>query len=144
MNPVQFINLYVGMLGEVGGRFILEDILPLQLLPLSDIKNNELFDFQVGDHAAIDFKNWRSSHQESALAARQRVQSKLTRLNETTGKIWRVAIINVIGASDVSDVHVTTSMNHQLMEVPALINSNGQLSLSAAQTQLIGEFLLGK
>jgi len=144
MNPVQFINLYVGMLGEVGGRFILEDILPLQLLPLSDIKNNELFDFQVGDHAAIDFKNWRSSHQESALAARQRVQSKLTRLNETTGKIWRVAIINVIGASDVSDVHVTTTMNHQLMEVPALINSNGQLSLSAAQTQLIGEFLLGK
>lgn len=139
LNPVQFVNLYLGILGEVGGRFIVEDLLGISLEPLHQLINNELFDFQVvASSVLIDFKNWRPSHQESALAARKHVEGKLDQLAANTGKNWRVAIINVIG----EETHINRTNDNRIMEVSALINEAGQVVLSQYDQRKLGDFLL--
>ncbi|RRK09174.1 hypothetical protein D1831_14280, partial [Lactiplantibacillus garii] len=77
MNPVQYESLYKGVLGEVVGKFIIEDVFDTTLLPIEQLKNNELFDFKTNRKVLIDFKNWHSVHPMSLEQERQHVNEKL-------------------------------------------------------------------
>lgn len=57
MSPSFFLQIYLGALGEVVGKFILEDRLGWDLEDLSDYTTYEFFDYKLGD-LYFDFKYW--------------------------------------------------------------------------------------
>ncbi|MFB9769802.1 hypothetical protein [Lactiplantibacillus modestisalitolerans] len=141
LNPVQFINLYTGILGEAAGKFIFQRVLGYHLRDFLDIRHNELFDFKIGNQVAVDFKNWQLTHTEPAESARQAVLKKLETLTTDTGDEWRVIVINLFGKDP---VNVIQTANQRIMEVPGLIDQQGQLILTQAAILKIGAFVDGK
>ncbi|WP_156404223.1 hypothetical protein [Lactobacillus selangorensis] len=141
LNPVQYINLYLGILGEAAGKFIVEDIWHVHLQRLNKRAINELFDYQVGDHVAIDFKNWNGVHRPSAQAEHQHIYQKLNELSETTGTPWRVLIINICATQ--ADLQPQMTADQRIYEIPALIDQQGKLVLAAHDQKEIGRYLHG-
>ncbi|WP_300558183.1 hypothetical protein [Companilactobacillus sp.] len=140
LNPVQFINLYTGILGEVCAKFIIEDKWLCELQDFQKIENNELFDYKIlGKNVAVDVKNWKQSHKEKAILAREKVEKKLQSLEKNTKESWKVIIINVIGKVTQG---ITVSNNGKIMEVPAIINQEGEFNLTEEQFKQIGEFIV--
>ncbi|KRN18776.1 hypothetical protein FC75_GL000547 [Lacticaseibacillus camelliae DSM 22697 = JCM 13995] len=149
LNPVQYKNLYLGALGEFVGRVLLEHEFGVQLNPLSDPSLFELFDFEIGDQVMVDFKNWRGRHDPSAGHERDKVLSKLASVREKTGHEWRAMIINVNpgvnGKITINGGRAGStggSQGARILEVPGMLDKDGQVVLTAAQRKLIGGFLL--
>lgn len=89
INPTQFINLYLGALGEVTGKFIFEAEWPgAKLHAFDQVANNELFDYYLESNIAIDFKNWRGMPDVDPQKERQHVIEKLRKLEQNTGRQW--------------------------------------------------------
>ncbi len=142
INPVQFINLYLGALGEFAGRWIVEHEWPeVHLAKFEQLENNELFDFKCADGVAVDFKNWRGRRDVSGDRERKRVQAKLRSLEKHTGHSWRVLIVNVVAAGD---DQLKLSADGTILEVPGLIDAQGQLVLKPADKIQIGAFFIGQ
>lgn len=144
LNPVHFVNLYLGALGEVVGKFILEDIWQETLLPLETLANNELFDFKTATDIVVDFKNWRGMKSISEEKAYQQNMKKLATLNENTGRVWRALIINIVEIDSQQDFAIRLDKQHKLMEVPALIDGQGHRALRPEDLKRVGDFLIGK
>lgn len=142
MNPVQFDN-YLGILGEVAGKYILEKEWPVKLKKLT-LKNNEWFDFKIGDDVFVDFKLWHYPHQSLAAAERRHVMEKLAQIETNQSKKLRVVIINVLQPATVPPFVPKTIVNNQIMEVPYLLDQDGKFALTANQKKTVGEFLFGK
>jgi len=143
LNPVQFINAYLGILGEVAGKFILEDNWQVNLSPITQLPHNELFDFRTQGHVLVDFKNWRGPLQISPENARQQVKKKLAQFESSDGQEWRAVIINILqNGKDASDKAIVIN-DGSIMEVSALINVDGALVLTMADKKRIGDFLRG-
>ncbi|MQS96531.1 hypothetical protein [Companilactobacillus halodurans] len=141
LNPIQYINLYRGILGEIAGKYIFEDVFGNQLRNFEKLGNNELFDYKIeNNNVAIDFKNWNPSHLEDRKNALLKVQKKLNILENNENKKWRAIIINIIG-ENYSPVTITN--DGKIMEVSALVDFNCQNSLTSEDKKLIGEFLIG-
>jgi len=143
VNPVQFDN-YLGILGEVAGKFILEDrwAVKLRTLPAG---NHELFDFQTADHVYLDFKNWRHPHDQSAIAERKHVQDKLDRLTDVQERhSKRVLIVNLIETAGTQKFVPKITRNGQIMEVPQLLDAQGKFALTPEQEKMMGDFLNGR
>lgn len=143
MNPVQF-DSYKGILGEVAGRFIIEQRWHVNLQPLSE-ENNELFDYQTAGSVYLDFKNWQQPHDQDARAERRHVQEKLNQIKSfQPPKKRRVLVINLIKSAMKQDLVVRETKNGRIMEVPQLIDQNGKFALTAEQKRRVGEFLNGR
>ncbi|WP_125762742.1 hypothetical protein [Levilactobacillus mulengensis] len=143
VNPVQFDN-YLGILGEVAGKFILEDRWSVKLRTLS-ADNHELFDFQTADHVYLDFKNWRHPHNQSAIAERRHVQDKLNRLTDAQElHSRRVLIVNLIETTGTQKFVPKITRNGQIMEVPQLLDAQGKFALTPEQEKMMGDFLNGR
>ena len=142
MNPIQSINLYKGILGEKAGKFIFEDVWNIELKNFINPENYELFDF-VGPNknVAVDFKNWGLDHDEDRIKALSIVGTKLDILEKNTGHSWKVIVANILGNGGDK---ITVSGNGKVMEIPALIDSEGELILSLDDKKQIGEFIDGK
>lgn len=141
LNPVQFINLYLGALGEFAGRYIVEHEWPVKLQNFEEISNNELFDFKTSRSVAVDFKNWRGFRDISGDQARQHVLDKLDILESNTDSSWRVLVINVVATGK---DHLKLSADGRILEVPGLIDDQGQIVLSTADKMEIGAFIIGE
>lgn len=141
LNPVQFNNLYRGLLGEVSGQFIVEDIWSVKLQPFQELRHNELFDFKLAQHVAIDFKNWRGPHQQSIEQERQHVYHKLAQLDADSDQPWRVAIINIVSSDEVVP---KLTADKRILEIPALINEAGEVVLTDDNKRDIGVFFHGE
>lgn len=142
INPVQFINLYLGLLGEVAGQFLFEREWPsFKLQSFNELANHELFDFKATDGVAVDFKMWRGIRDVDPAAERQQVERKLKRLEHNTGYPWRVLIINVVGINHHQPV---PTVDQRILEVPGLIDNQGNMMLTPAAKLQIGGFLVGR
>lgn len=142
LNPVQYINLYLGALGEFAGKFIVETIWPeIKLKKFSKLENNELFDFFVGTNIAIDFKNWNGMPNLNPQQEREHVVKKLERLEQNTGHAWTVLIMNVRAINSAQPIPVT---GQRILEVPGLIDANGAVVLTPESRLMIGAILIGQ
>jgi len=145
MNPVQFDN-YLGILGEVVGKFILEHEWKVRLDSLIT-KNNELFDFQTEQRVLVDFKVWNYPHEETAGSERRKIIKKLEKFceNEQSDiKTWRVLIVNVLEPEMNKKVIPQKLVNKQIMEIPYILDNTGKFALNVLQKRVVGEFLNGK
>ena len=118
-SPVLFNNIYKGVLGEVAGKFILEQELGIKLKEISDTNKFEVFDYELSNGIYIDFKHWKNTYNIDRNKAINNINEKLKSIN---GK--KVLIINIISdnAFSIGDVN-----NGQIVEIPRLIDSNGNI-----------------
>ena len=57
MSPALYKQVYIGALGEIAGKIILEQQTGYEVKDLENYSHYELFDFQIGN-AYFDFKHW--------------------------------------------------------------------------------------
>lgn len=125
LSPVLFNNIYKGALGEVAGKFILENELKISLKEIDEYKDFEFFDFMLSEGVYIDFKHWKQGYsgglnREDAL---RKIKNKLKFIG---GK--KVYIINILGKED----HVVgIKKNEEIIEIPYLLDENSNLNKEA-------------
>ena len=112
MSPSLYKQVYLGALGEVVGKIILEHYLGCDVEELDDFSLYELFDYKIGD-VYIDFKNWdrfRTNNNDYV----KKVERKLKRVN---GK--RSIVINLFKQSE-AITH--ENVGETVIQVPYLID----------------------
>ena len=118
MTPALYNNIYKGALGEVAGRFILQDNgILLNSIQQPDIF--ELFDFQLSENPRIfiDFKHWRHSFFANREYTLNQIDKKL---KETGGE--KAIIVNLIDTTDSS----VKNRDHRIFEIPGLLDGSGR------------------
>ncbi|MCB2196985.1 MAG: hypothetical protein KQH79_14080 [Bacteroidetes bacterium] len=91
ISPPLYRNIYLGALGEVVGKHILETYIPdikLYDLPLAIY---ELFDFKVNDAIYVDFKYWKETTIIDNFRENERIKDKMQRVNAQN-----VIVINIL------------------------------------------------
>lgn len=104
-------NVYKGALGEVIGKFVLEQYAGVTLHEMPS-EHFELFDYSVGNDVYVDFKLWKENMRVSAEEQKQHILAKLEKIG---GK--RAVIINILLDHDMP---ITTSAEGRIVEVPYL------------------------
>ncbi|WP_217077455.1 hypothetical protein [Clostridium baratii] len=125
LSPVLFNNIYKGALGEVAGKFILEQELGIKLKEIDDESKFEFFDFEISKDVYVDFKHWKFNYLEenSREKAKKEIENKLIQIN---GK--KVYIINIISDGEFS---IHKQKDGRIIEIPFLINSSGEVNIEA-------------
>lgn len=140
LNPVQFDN-YCGILGEVSAQFVIKDQWQYRTSLLGN-QLNELFDFQLDKRVLVDVKNWRYPHNSENDDEQDWVLKKLARVCKMTGRDdWKVLIVNLIEPD--SDLTFTSHLlkGQRVMELPALLNRQGQFVLTETEKQKVATFI---
>lgn len=132
LSPALFHNIYKGALGEMAGRFILEQILGISLTEITDPEYFERFDFILKDGIYLDFKHWKPSMKTDDAKMREKIQNKLDSVH---GK--RAYIINLIAPEA---PQLSESADQRIIEINGLIDSNGNIIKPALE--LLGRELL--
>ena len=112
MSPSFFKRVYLGALGEVVGKFILEDQLGWNLEDLSDYTIYEFFDYQLGD-LYFDFKHWNKFRTDNN-AYTLKVESTLKRAN---GK--KCFAINILKRNDAKP---KINISENVIQIPYLFD----------------------
>lgn len=114
MCPSLFKQVYLGALGEVVGKFVLDNELGWDLENIDDISKYELFDYKL-KNVYFDFKHWnmfRTNNDEYV----QKIQHKLNRV-----KGEKAVVINLIKRTDAS---LKENIGYSVIQVPYLIDSD--------------------
>lgn len=128
LSPVMFQNIYKGALGELAGKFILEQGLGLTLTEIEEPDCFEKFDYRLKEDVYVDFKHWKPSALVDDMEMRRKISQKL---DDIGGK--RAYIINILG----SDRYVPTStLDGRIVEIPALLTEDGRSISPMAIEQL--------
>lgn len=111
LTPPMFNNIYKGALGEVVGKYILEQYagVTLQEMPPEFF---ELFDYTLGNGVYIDFKLWKET---MLISAEEEKKNVLEKLDKCGGK--RAVIINIMLDHN---MQITSSDNGRIIEIPYL------------------------
>lgn len=111
LTPPMFQNIYKGALGEVIGKYILEQYagITLQEMPPEYF---ELFDYTLGNGVYVDFKLWKETMTVSANEEKEKIRAKLEKCG---GK--KVIIINIMLEHD---MQISSSDNGRIIEIPYL------------------------
>lgn len=111
LTPPMFQNIYKGALGEVIGKYILEQYagITLQEMPPEYF---ELFDYTLGNGVYVDFKLWKETMTVSANEEKEKIRAKLEKCG---GK--KAIIINIMLEHD---MQITSSDNGRIIEIPYL------------------------
>ena len=127
LSPVLFNNIYKGALGEIVGKYILEKELGVKLKEIEEPDYYEFFDFKIANDVYIDFKHWKQSYRQekSRDDYKLEIENKLSKIN---GK--RVYIINIIADNTYAEHKQNDGM---IIEIPALINSDGSINVKALE-----------
>ena len=122
-----FNNIYKGALGEIVGKYILEKELGVKLKEIEEPDYYEFFDFKIANDVYIDFKHWKQSYRQekSRDDYKLEIENKLSKIN---GK--RVYIINIIADNTYAEHKQNDGM---IIEIPALINSDGSINVKALE-----------
>ena len=121
MSPALFNNIYKGALGEEIGRYIMETRLGVSLEEITDLNLFELFDFKIKDKPIyVDFKHWEESTQFVAEDILKKISAKASVCGAK-----RVIVANIL-ADKKYPVHSTKMGDIEIVEIPALIYSDGQ------------------
>lgn len=120
LNPVMFRNIYKGALGEVAGRFIIENELGIKLIDITEPEKFEKFDFRLNNEVYIDFKNWDESMQIDRENELKKIRQKMKIVGAK-----RVYIINIV-VEDSTKYEIKESTDG-IIEIPGLITKNGDI-----------------
>ncbi len=112
MSPSLFKQVYLGALGEVVGRIILEKELGYDLQELDDVSYYEFFDYKFGN-IYFDFKHWDAFRIDAATYS-AKIKRKLSRV-----KGAKCFIINLIKRTDAKPVN---SVDGTIIQIPYLID----------------------
>ncbi|MGI5999087.1 MAG: hypothetical protein ACOX89_10560, partial [Lutispora sp.] len=132
LTPPIFNNIYKGALGEVCGRYILQEQLGLPLGEL-DVSKYELFDFKMGDNIYFDFKLWNANIAVPADKIILNIKEKMKNCSAD-----RVFVINILGESG-KEFHPVVSSDRRIVEIPFVCQAD---SLSDKALEFIQEELL--
>lgn len=111
LTPPMFNNIYKGALGEVVGKYILEQYAGVTLQEMPP-EHFELFDYTLGNGVYVDFKLWKETMTVSAEEEKKNIQAKLDKCG---GK--RAVIINIMLDHN---MQITSSDNGRIIEIPYL------------------------
>ena len=120
LNPVMFRNIYKGALGEVAGRFIIENELGIKLVDITEPEKFEKFDFRLNEEVYVDFKNWDESMQVERENELKKIRQKMRMVGAK-----RVYIINIV-VEDGTKYEIKESTDG-IIEIPGLITKNGDI-----------------
>ena len=111
LTPPMCNNIYKGALGEVVGKYILEQYagVTLQEMPPEFF---ELFDYTLGNGVYVDFKLWKET---MLISAEEEKKNVLEKLDKCGGK--RAVIINIMLDHN---MQITSSDNGRIIEIPYL------------------------
>lgn len=111
LTPPMFNNIYKGALGEVVGKYILEQYagVTLQEMPLEFF---ELFDYTLGNGVYVDFKLWKET---MLISAEEEKKNVLEKLDKCGGK--RAVIINIMLDHN---MQIMSSDSGRIIEIPYL------------------------
>ena len=111
LTPPMFNNIYKGALGEVVGKYILEQYagVTLQEMPPEFF---ELFDYTLGNGVYVDFKLWKET---MLISAEEEKKNVLEKLDKCGGK--RTVIINIMLDHN---MQITSSDSGRIIEIPYL------------------------
>lgn len=111
LTPPMFNNIYKGALGEVVGKYILEQyaVVTLQEMPPEFF---ELFDYTLGNGVYVDFKLWKET---MLISAEEEKKNVLEKLEKCGGK--RAVIINIMLDHN---MQITSSDSGRIIEIPYL------------------------
>lgn len=135
LSPVLFNNIYKGALGEIAGRFILEQELNLTLKEIEDPANFEFFDFMLIDGVYVDFKHWKRTVAKSTERFHSEIEKKLNTIGAK-----KAYVINIIKEGESV---ISSDKDGKIIEIPWLIDEKGMPNESAIK-MLIEEVHNGK
>jgi hypothetical protein len=124
LSPVLFNSIYKGSLGEVAGKFILEQS-EIALKPVTDPEKFEFFDYKVADSpdVYIDFKHWKETFTANHGQMIQAISKKMSKIGAK-----KVFIINLLGEGN-----YTIHENEGIIEIPYLWHKDKGLNNKAIQ-----------
>ena len=131
MSPPLFRNIFMGGLGEIVGKRIIEHLTDGKIV-LSDMPSQyyEKFDFAIGDGVYVDFKDWNESDYYDEKKTERTIKF-ITEKLEACGGI-RVYVINIVtdGSRKYEAYHVYgVGDGKQIITVPYLYEvKNGKVS----------------
>ena len=114
MNPSLFKQVYLGALGEVVGREIIEKEVALDLEELDDVGFYEFFDFKIGN-LYFDFKHW-NEFRADANRYSQKIKRKLNKIRGA--KCFVVNLVKRVNTRPVESVDET------IIQIPYLIDGD--------------------
>lgn len=112
LNPSAFKQVYLGALGEVVGKHILEEQLGWELKDLDDYSKYELFDYKL-NNLYFDFKHWDKFIVDNDEYV-SKVQRKLSRVNGD-----KAIVVNLIKRTSAI---IRDSVDETVVQVPYLID----------------------
>ncbi len=125
LSPALFHNIYKGALGEVAGKFILENQLGISLTEIDDPACFELFDYKISDSAYVDFKHWKPRMYMNQSQMQEKCRKKLEQLHGE-----RVYIINLFQSSGFQS---NSTADGRIIEISGLLQENGTLNPQAIE-----------
>lgn len=133
MSPPIFKNIYLGALGEVVGKEILNSI-GIQLKEL-DENDFEKFDFKMNNGIFVDFKHWTGS---SGVSYSDKIEELLQKM-ESVGAS-KLYVINILRAdSEEKKVFKRQYDKHTIIEIPYLYDTEKMSWNDEALRELIRE-----
>ena len=124
MSPALYTNIYKGALGEVCGRYIIENSTSLKLKEIQDGNQFEYFDYRIEDYpnVYIDFKHWKisSASYNDKDAIMTEIRSKMDKIGAQ-----RVYIIGILKDSE-SIANV--SADERIVTIPYLVDENAKIA----------------
>lgn len=124
MSPALYTNIYKGALGEVCGRYIIENSTTLKLKEIQDGNQFEYFDYRIEDYpnVYIDFKHWKisSAPYNDKVAIMTEIRSKMDKIGAQ-----RVYIIGILKDSE-SIANI--SADKRIVTIPYLVDENAKIA----------------
>ena len=124
MSPALYTNIYKGALGEVCGRYIIENSTSLKLNEIQDGNQFEYFDYRIEDYpnVYIDFKHWKisSASYNDKDAIMTEIRSKMDKIGAQ-----RVYIIGILKDSE-SIANI--SADERIVTIPYLVDENAKIA----------------
>ncbi|MGN0796465.1 MAG: hypothetical protein ACI4MT_05890 [Christensenellales bacterium] len=129
LNPSAFKQVYLGALGEVVGKYILEEQLGWDLKELDDYSKYELFDYKL-NNLYFDFKHWDKFIVDNDKYV-SKVQMKLSKV-----KGDKAIVVNLIKRTNAT---IKDSIDESVVQIPYLIDPYSGC-INEHIEDLIGEF----
>ena len=131
MSPPLFRNIYMGGLGEIVGRKIVEHLtdgkIPLEDMPC---KHYEKFDFMISDGVFVDFKDWNETNYYDEKKTERTIKLITEKLDACEGT--RVYVVNIVtdGGRKYEPYHIYKLSNgREIVTVPYLYEvKNGKVA----------------
>ena len=124
MSPALYTNIYKGALGEVCGRYVIENSTSLKLKEIQDGNQFEYFDYRIEDYpnVYIDFKHWKisSAPYNDKDAIMTEIRSKMDKIGAQ-----RVYIIGILKDSE-SIANI--SADERIVTIPYLVDENAKIA----------------